>query len=74
MTTSWQQAWDLAQPRLQAIRQSLPTFPQATPRVLRVGQLDAELLDQELLQILTDPLAKAIGLIRVCTPFSNCIK
>lgn len=66
MTTSWQQAWDLAQPRLQVIRQSLPTFPHATPRVLRVGQLDAELLDQELLQILTDPLAKAIGLIRVC--------
>ncbi|KAF8489122.1 Pex12 amino terminal region-domain-containing protein [Gautieria morchelliformis] len=61
---SWQQAWDLAQPRLQAIRQSLPTFPHATPRVLRVGQLDAELLDQELLQILTDPLAKAIGLVK----------
>jgi peroxin-2 len=66
MSLSWQQAWDLAQPRLQAIRQSLPTFPHVTPRVLRVGQLDAELLDQELLQILTDPLAKAIGLVQVC--------
>lgn len=61
----WQQAWDLAQPHLQAIRQSLPTFPYAASRILRVGQLDAELLDQELLQILTEPLTKAIGLLQV---------
>jgi peroxin-2 len=69
-SSSWQQAWDSAQPRLQTIRQSLPTLPYAAPRVLRVGQLDAELLDQELLQILTEPLGKAIGLIQVCRPVS----
>ena len=72
MSTPWQEAWDLAQPRLQAIRQSLPTFPHPSPRVLRVGQLDAELLDQELLQILTDPLTKAIGLIQVCIRLLRC--
>ena len=72
MSTSWQQAWDSAQPRLQAIRQSLPDFPLVAPRVLRVGQLDAELLDQELLQILTDPLAKGIGLVQVCNWPVDC--
>jgi hypothetical protein len=34
--------------------------------VLRVGQLDAEMLDQEVLQILKAPLEKALGLISVC--------
>ncbi|KAF8528820.1 peroxisomal biogenesis factor 2 [Hysterangium stoloniferum] len=60
---SWQQAWELAQPRLEAIRKSTTTFHQSIPRVLRVGQLDAELLDQELLQILKEPFYKALGLI-----------
>ncbi|KAF8592604.1 hypothetical protein K439DRAFT_1650253 [Ramaria rubella] len=61
--STWQQAWDLAQPRLQTIRETLPSFPRGHARVLRVGLLDAELLDAELLQILAEPVAKAIGLI-----------
>ena len=62
---AWQQAWDQAQSQLSSIRESLSTFPRYAPRVLRVGQLDSELLDQELLQLLKEPITKALGLIQV---------
>lgn len=32
---------------------------------MRVGKLDAELLDQELVQVLQEPLMKALNLISV---------
>ena len=35
-------------------------------RIMRVGQLDAELLDQELVQLLCEPLKKALNLVNVC--------
>ncbi|CCM04786.1 uncharacterized protein FIBRA_06979 [Fibroporia radiculosa] len=61
--TSWQQAWDNAQPRLSLIKETLISSTIPTPRVTRVGQLDAELLDQELVQLLKEPLVKAISLL-----------
>lgn len=61
----WQQAWEDAQPRLNAIRTSLAHAPPVQPRVLRVNQLDAEQLDHELVTLLTEPLSKALGLIQV---------
>ncbi|ETW83876.1 peroxisomal biogenesis factor 2 Pex2 [Heterobasidion irregulare TC 32-1] len=60
--TPWQQAWDQAQPRLSSLRDSLPSSA-IPPRILRVGQLDAELLDQELVHILLEPVNKALALI-----------
>jgi peroxin-2 len=72
----WQQAWDQAQPQIEAIRSSLGTG--TTPLVsqsvqghvkghaLRIGQLDAELLDHELLQLLKEPVSKPLRLISVC--------
>ncbi|KDQ20505.1 hypothetical protein BOTBODRAFT_100564 [Botryobasidium botryosum FD-172 SS1] len=60
----WQQAWEDSQPRLHAIRSSLDHAPPVQSRVLRVGQLDAEQLDQELVTLLTEPLSKALGLIQ----------
>ncbi|SRR5229473_4593623 len=67
--TSWQQLWDDAQPTLSNAEQSLAstTSPVAS-RVLRVGQLDAELLDVELVNLLRDPLSKALGLVNVRLP------
>ena len=66
----WQQAWDAAEPRLRTWREQ--TRPWTMPRVLRVGQLDAELLDEDLVQLLNEPLAKALNLINVCIfRFSN---
>ncbi|KAH9077299.1 hypothetical protein EDB83DRAFT_2514964 [Lactarius deliciosus] len=46
--TSWQQLWDRAQPMLANAEQSLAGTVSPTPHILRVGQLDAELLDVEL--------------------------
>lgn len=61
----WQQAWDGAQPRLEAIRSSLARLPSLPAQPARVGQVDAELLDQELLHLLKEPIAKALGIISV---------
>ncbi|TFK55904.1 hypothetical protein OE88DRAFT_1621723 [Heliocybe sulcata] len=60
--SSWQQAWLDAQSKLQAASDALTTRDTPRPRVLRVGQLDAELLDQELLHMLQEPLNKALAL------------
>jgi peroxin-2 len=68
--TAWQRAWDNAQPRLAAINETISSYESPTSRVLRVGQLDAELLDAELVQILREPIAKSLSLIHVsgCWP------
>ncbi|KAI0068815.1 hypothetical protein BV25DRAFT_1792517 [Artomyces pyxidatus] len=60
---SLQQAWVLAQPRLNTVKESLAAATSPPSRLIRVGQLDAELLDQELVHILRDPLSKALGLV-----------
>ncbi|KAF9820944.1 hypothetical protein IEO21_00921 [Rhodonia placenta] len=61
--TTWNQAWNDAQQQLTQIRQSLLSFNTASPRITRVGQLDSELLDQELVQLLKEPLTKALSLV-----------
>ncbi|KAG2156190.1 Pex12 amino terminal region-domain-containing protein [Suillus clintonianus] len=65
MSSVWQQAWDAAQPRLHSIQDALasPEFPRPNPRIIRVGQLDAELLDAELVHILTEPVSKALATV-----------
>ncbi|TFK43407.1 Pex12 amino terminal region-domain-containing protein [Crucibulum laeve] len=61
----WDQAWDAAQPKLDSIRATLSSDSHSTsrPRIIRVGQLDSELLDQELAQLLQEPLNKGLSLI-----------
>jgi peroxin-2 len=59
----WRTAWDAAQPRLDTLRQSPAGSP--VPRPLRVGQLDSEQLDNELLVILKEPLTKGLDLLKV---------
>lgn len=54
------------QPRLSSLRSTITSWPQPTARILRVGQLDAELLDQELVTMLKEPLNKALGQLGVC--------
>lgn len=65
--SSWQQAWDKAQPKLTELRDSLNSFRNPDPRIIRVGQLDSELLDQELVRLLQEPLNRALGLVNVRT-------
>ncbi|KAH9966060.1 Pex12 amino terminal region-domain-containing protein [Russula dissimulans] len=64
--TSWQQLWEQTRPTLSNAERSLAstTSPVAS-RILRVGLLDAELLDVELVNLLRDPLSKALGLVNV---------
>lgn len=62
----WQHAWDAAGPRLATIRTTLESGargPEA-PR-LRVGQLDSESLDHELLQLLREPIYKSLDILNV---------
>jgi peroxin-2 len=61
----WQHAWETAQPRLSALRDTFLSSKSPNSRVLRVGQLDAELLDQELVTILKEPLERALSLVNV---------
>ncbi|KAG6833895.1 hypothetical protein H0H87_007906 [Tephrocybe sp. NHM501043] len=62
-SSPWEEAWNSAQPRLSAIRDAFNTSTSPDPRVIRVGQLDSELLDQELVQVLQEPLNKALSLV-----------
>ncbi|KAF8974447.1 Pex12 amino terminal region-domain-containing protein [Flammula alnicola] len=56
-------AWSTAQPKLTEIRAALNTRNPEHPRIIRVGQLDSELLDQELAQLLQEPINKALSMI-----------
>lgn len=53
-------AWERAQTRLAEIR-AMHWRDGPSLRTIRVGQLDAELLDQELVQLLQDPISKALN-------------
>ncbi|KAJ8523490.1 hypothetical protein ONZ45_g126 [Pleurotus djamor] len=64
-TTAWQDAWERTQPRLEEIWKSLRGSATPSPRPLRVGQLDSELLDQELVQLLQEPLKSALALLNL---------
>ena len=65
MTESWEEIWERSQSSLEAIRNSVSTLTLPTPRVLRVSQLDAESLDAELVQLLQEPIAKALSVVNV---------
>lgn len=66
MQQAWDQAWVNARPALDSIRDSLSQRTSSDPRIMRVGQLDSELLDQELVNILQEPLSKSFALVNVC--------
>ena len=65
MQQAWEQAWNNAQPALSSIRDSLSLSTSPNARILRVGQVDSELLDQELVLLLQEPLNKALALVNV---------
>ncbi|KAL4076105.1 Pex12 amino terminal region-domain-containing protein [Scleroderma yunnanense] len=62
-STRWQEAWDAAQPKISLIRGLYNTSDSPTPRPLRVNQLDSELLDQQLIHLLCEPLQRALGVV-----------
>lgn len=62
---SWQNAWNDAQRRMPQIQADVAASPAPLPRIARVGKVDAELLDSELVQLLREPLTKAFSLVNV---------
>ena len=68
---SWQDAWNNAQDSIARIRGDVSSSSSPAPRVTRVGKVDAELLDAELVQLLKEPLTKAFNLVDVCAPVHN---
>jgi peroxin-2 len=70
MTESWEEIWEKSQSSLEAIRDSVSALASPTPRVLRVSQLDAESLDAELVQLLQEPITKALSVVNARPAFS----
>lgn len=64
----WQAANRAAQPVQNSIRRRLPHFPSPPLRIQRVSQLDAEILDSELVLMLLEPVKLAIRNIRSTLP------
>ncbi|KAF5390695.1 hypothetical protein D9757_002667 [Collybiopsis confluens] len=60
---SWEDAWNSAQPKLATVKDTLRSLSSPNSRIIRVGQLDSELLDLELANLLAEPLRKALALI-----------
>ncbi|KAF8826886.1 hypothetical protein HHX47_DHR5000491 [Lentinula edodes] len=60
---SWDNAWNNAQPHISSMQDELRSLNSPPSRIIRVGQLDSELLDAELGNLLVEPLRKALSLI-----------
>ncbi|RIA95785.1 Pex12 amino terminal region-domain-containing protein [Glomus cerebriforme] len=52
----WKKDWTNVQSSLSSLRRSLATFPSSPLRIMRVSQLDAALLDSELIEIFKEHL------------------
>ncbi|KAJ3517981.1 hypothetical protein NLJ89_g156 [Agrocybe chaxingu] len=63
LPTALEDAWNSALPDLRQVTASLASGGNGRPRIIRVGQLDSELLDQELAHLLQEPINKALALI-----------
>ncbi|KAI8350879.1 Pex12 amino terminal region-domain-containing protein [Choanephora cucurbitarum] len=62
--TEWTSSWNEIQPKLNQIRRSLATLKTSSLKVMRVSQLDSDLLDLELLDILKEQLWKSLSLLK----------
>lgn len=60
----FEEAFRRAAPQIAEIRGQLPRFSTPPLHVHRVSQLDADLLDQELAELLADPVRAALRLVR----------
>ncbi|KAF8663453.1 hypothetical protein AX16_001023 [Volvariella volvacea WC 439] len=62
-TVALEHAWQAAQSSLRTFSRLLHYPPSASQRVIRVGQLDSEILDSDLANLLSEPLGKALALV-----------
>lgn len=56
----YEDAFARARSAIERVRTELPYFPSPPLRVQRIGQLDADLLDQELTDLLVQPVKAAL--------------
>ncbi|CAD6900970.1 unnamed protein product [Tilletia controversa] len=68
MEPFWSAARRSAEPAIERIWKRMPSFPSPPLRVQRVNQLDAELLDEELVGLLLEPLKTALANIKATLP------
>ncbi|KAK0558749.1 peroxisome assembly protein (Peroxin-2) [Tilletia horrida] len=68
MEPFWSAARAASEPTIDRIWKRLPTFPSPALRVQRVNQLDAELLDEELVGLLLEPVKTALSNIKATLP------
>ena len=61
----WDPDWKRVQAPLSALRRQLASFPSPPLRIMKVSQLDAELLDDELLETMKEQLWSAFSLFKV---------
>ncbi len=61
----WKKDWSNVQSSLSSLRRSLASFPSSPLRIMRVSQLDADLLDFELFDMLKEQLWLSFSLFKV---------
>ncbi|KAG0222409.1 Pex12 amino terminal region-domain-containing protein [Mortierella sp. GBAus27b] len=63
-TPFWEPDWKRIQAPLSALRRQLASFPSPPLRIMKVSQLDAELLDDELVETMKEQLWSAFSLFK----------
>jgi peroxin-2 len=66
-TTEWNSSWKEIQPALRKVRRSMASLRTSSLKVMRVSQLDSDILDIELVDILKEQLWNALSLFKVGT-------
>lgn len=64
-TTEWNTSWKEIQPALRKVRRSMASLRTSSLKVMRVSQLDSDILDIELGDILKEQLWSALSLFKV---------
>ncbi|KAF9169444.1 peroxisome assembly protein (Peroxin-2) [Mortierella sp. AD011] len=70
-TPFWEPDWKRVQAPLAALRRQLASFPSPPLRIMKVSQLDADLLDDELLETMKEQLWSAFSLFKASECDSN---
>lgn len=63
--TEWNSNWKDIQPALRKVRRSMASLRTSSLKVMRVSQLDSDILDMELVDILKEQLWAALSLFKV---------
>lgn len=71
--TEWNSNWKEIQPALRKVRRSMASLRTSSLKVMRVSQLDSDILDIELVDILKEQLWSALSLFKVYTGFNSAV-